>query len=177
MSRLKKLSKQHELFAKEYLQDLNATQAAIRAGYSEKTAGSKGFDLINDPLVSGLIDKLKSERCERLDVDADYVLKQLVEIHEMDVVDILDDQGGLKPVSGWPQIWRRMISGLDIAEIGGDKNTPLTILKKIKWPDKVKNLELLGKHVKVQAFKDKIEHEGDLKNAVPVINLTLSNGS
>jgi len=173
---LKKLSNQHVLFANEYLIDRNATQAAIRSGFSEKTASVKGYSLTKDPLVNELINKLIDERNERVKVDADYVLKRVTEIDQMDVIDILNDDGSIKPVSEWPSIWRQMLSGIDLAEIwegSGDQRQLVGILKKIKWPDKVKNLELMGKHVKVQAFKEKIEHEGDLSNLVPVINVTL----
>jgi len=174
---LRKLNKQHRLFVAEYLKDLNSTNAAISAGYSKKTAGAKGYELKNDPLIEELIEQGMRSRMERVEIDADYVLNRLVEIDTMDVIDILNDDGSIKPVSQWPSIWRQMLSGMDLAEIwqgSGDQRELIGVLKKIKWPDKVKNLELLGKHIKVQAFKDKIEHEGDLRNAVPVINVTLS---
>jgi len=180
MSRpLKKLNAQHEVFAVEYLKDLNATKAAIRAGYSAKTASRKGPDLANDPLVAELIHTLKTERVERTKVDADYVLKRLVEVDQMDAIDILNPDGSIKSIPDWPPIWRQMISGLDLSEIwegSGDQRQMVGILKKIKWPDKTKNLELIGKHVDVQAFKDKVEHEGNLKDLVPTINVNLTDG-
>jgi len=79
----------------------------------------------------------------------------------MDVADILDDAGNILPVRDWPKCWRQTISGLDVNEIlSGDV---ATVIKKIKWPDKVKNLELIGKHVDVQAFKDQVGLSGSLK--------------
>nr|WP_164508640.1 hypothetical protein [Halomonas aestuarii] len=72
----------------------------------------------------------------------------------MDVIDILNDDGGLKPIRDWPKVWRTTISGLDLSELWeghGDERQLVGLLKKIKWPDKPKNLELLGKHVAVQA--------------------------
>lgn len=155
-----KLTKQQKQFVDEYILDLNATQAAIRAGYSEKTAQEQSSRLLSNVMVSDAVAKAMKSREERVKIDADYVLKRLVQIDEMDVTDILDDAGNIKAIREWPVCWRRTISGLDIAEIiSGDTQT---VLKKIKWPDKVKNLELLGKHVNVQAFKEQHKIDGDL---------------
>lgn len=160
------LTKKQEKFVKEYLVDLNATQAAIRAGYSKKTAAETGYENLMKPHIASAIEKQQSERLKRTEVNADYVLKRLVEIDEMDVVDILnDDLSAFKPLSQWPKVWRRTISGLDLTELfegRGEEREMTGILKKIKWPDKVKNLELLGKHIDIQAFKEKRELEGEL---------------
>lgn len=151
-----KLTDKQELFAREYLKDLNATQAAIRAGYSEKTANEQASRLLANVNVQTLVAELKATRVERTGIDAAYVLRRLVEIDQMDVLDILLSNGELKPIKDWPKTWRTTLSGMDVTEIAGD--TP-SLLKKIKWPDKVKNLELLGKHVDVQAFKENIKTE------------------
>lgn len=155
------LNAKQELFCREYLVDLNATQAAKRAGYSEKTAYSIGQENLKKPEIQDRIAELKTERNERVEVNADYVLRRLVEIDEMDVLDILKDDGGLKMVHEWPKVWRTTLSGLDILTTvtNFDETTMENILKKIKWPDKVKNLELLGKHISVQAFKEQASHE------------------
>lgn len=152
-----KLTDKQELFCREYLIDLNATQAAIRAGYSENTAQQVGSENLSKPVIQAYLQELKKDRNERNKIDADYVLKRLVEIDQMDVMDILNESGDLLPIREWPKSWRTTLSGLDIAIIGsGDTEA---IMKKIKWPDKVKNLELLGKHITVQAFKEKVEQE------------------
>jgi len=81
------------------------------------------------------------------------VLKRLVEIDQMDIEDSLNSSVVFLPIKKWPRTWRTILSGLDIAIIrSGDSDA---IMKKIKWPNKTKNLELLGKHVSVQAFKEK----------------------
>lgn len=153
-------------FVEEYIKDLNATQAAIRAGYSARTAASQGERLLRDVDVSAAIHAALAERSKRVEVDADYVLKRLAEIDKMDAADILNDDGSIKSVQDWPPIWRQMISGLEMTELfegRGDQREMVGILKKIKWPDKVKNLELIGRHVGVQAFKDRVEHSGSIK--------------
>nr|WP_318379997.1 terminase small subunit [uncultured Enterobacter sp.]DAI86909.1 MAG TPA: Terminase small subunit [Caudoviricetes sp.] len=152
------LTDKQEMFCREYLIDLNATQAAIRAGYSEKTARASGSENLTKPDIQTRISELKAERNDRIDIDADYVLKRLFDIDQMDVLDILTESGDLKPVAQWPKVWRTTLSGLDVMTMAGDGDTA-GLLKKIKWPDKVKNLELLGKHISVQAFKEQVEQK------------------
>lgn len=153
------LTDKQEMFCREYLVDLNATQAAIRAGYSDKTAQEQSSRLLSNVMVQNRISVLKSERNEKVGVDAAYVLRRLTEIDQMDVLDLLLANGELKPVKDWPKVWRTTLSGMDVTEMAGDS---AGLLKKIKWPDKVKNLELLGKHIDVQAFKEKVEHSGEI---------------
>ncbi|EAA8256864.1 terminase small subunit [Salmonella enterica] len=160
-----KLTDKQELFAREYLKDLNATQAAIRAGYSEKTANEQASRLLANVNVQSFVAELKATRIEQTGIDAAYVLRRLVEIDQMDVLDILLSNGELKPIKDWPKTWRTTLSGIDVTETAGD--TP-GLLKKIKWPDKVKNLELLGKHVTVQAFKEQTATEITGANGGPV---------
>lgn len=171
------LTGKQEMFCREYLIDLNATQAAIRAGYSEKTANRTASENLSKPDIQARVAELTLERNERNKIDADYVLKRLVEIDQMDVLDIMTDSMSLKPVSDWPASWRRYISGFDLAEMfegRGEDRDMVGVLKKIKWPDKVKNLELLGKHVRVMAFKEQATHEHTGKNGGPIEHAVLS---
>ena len=160
------LTPKQQRFVEEYLIDLNATQAAIRAGYSEKTARSIGQRLLTNVDIQKAIEDAQSKRAEQTQIDAAYVLRRLVEIDQMDVLDIMDDKYCLKPIGEWPKIWRQYISNIENLEEFegfGEDRTQIGWLKKIKWPDKVKNLELLGRHVSVGAFKDKVEHSGKLE--------------
>jgi len=170
------LTDKQEMFCREYLIDLNATQAAIRAGYSEKTARASGCENLTKPDIQSRISELKAQRNDRIEVDADYVLKRLFDIDQMDVLDILNDDGGLKMVHEWPKVWRTTLSGLDILTTvtNFDETTTENILKKIKWPDKVKNLELLGKHISVMAFKEQATHEHTGKNGGPIETAVLT---
>ena len=147
------LNAKQEMFCREYIVDLNATQAAIRAGYSEKTANNQVGRLLVNVGIQARIEELKAARNEDVKIDANYVLKRLVEIDSMDVLDILMPDGSVKAVAEWPKVWRTTLSGIDVMEMqSGDT---AAILKKIKWPDKVKNLELIGKHINVGAFEIK----------------------
>ena len=152
---MSKLNDKQEMFCLEYLVDLNATKACIRAGYSEKTANRIGSELLTKPHVQERISELKAKRNERVEVNSDWVLTQLVDIHNLDVIDILDNMGNFKPIVDWPKPWRMYLSGFDLSELNA--NDVETTVRKIKWPDKVKNLELIGKHVDVQAFKEKVD--------------------
>ncbi|HGE8312060.1 TPA: terminase small subunit [Serratia marcescens] len=157
-----RLKDKKELFCREYIIDLKAAPAAERAGYSARSACNIGPRLLKEPEVLARIDELKRERLSQLGIDANYVLLRLVEIDQMDAADIFNNDGSIKPIVDWPAAWRRYLSGFDLAEMfegRGEDREMVGFLKKIKWPDKVRNLELIGKHISVQAFKDKIETE------------------
>lgn len=171
----KPLTAMQEAYAQEYTKcPENQTQAAINAGYSPNTAAVKASVMMRDERIKKRIAELMEERNKRLRVSADYVLLRLVEIDQMDVLDILNEDGSMKPISSWPKVWRTSLSALDIATIkttqaslqkdNGEADLSVEdvehILKKIKWPDKVKNLELIGKHVDVNAFKERLEVSG-----------------
>lgn len=159
----KPLTAMQESYAQEYTKcPENQTQAAINAGFSPNTAAVKASVMMRDERIQKRIAELMEERNKRLRVSADYVLLRLVEIDQMDVIDILNDDGTLKPIREWPKIWRTTLSGFDLSStiMNMDETSIETILKKIKWPDKVKNLELIGKHVDVNAFKERLEVSG-----------------
>lgn len=162
----KPLTAMQEAYAQEYIKcPENQAQAAINAGFSPKSAHVKASIMMRDERIQKRIAELMTERNKRLRVSADYVLLRLVEIDQMDVLDILNDDMSIKPVSQWPKVWRQYLSGFDLADMfegRGDDKELVGILKKIKWPDKVKNLELIGKHVDVNAFKERVEVSGTL---------------
>lgn len=159
----KPLTAMQEAYCQSYIKTPeNQTQAAINAGFSPNTAHVKSSVMMRDERIQKRIAELMEERNKRMRVSADYVLLRLVEIDQMDVLDILNDDGTLKPIRQWPKIWRTTLSGFDLSStiMNMDETSIETILKKIKWPDKVKNLELIGKHVDVNAFKERLEVSG-----------------
>lgn len=156
------LTPKQQRFVEEYLIDLNATQAYIRAGYAvknEDVAAATASKLLRNAKVQEAIQEAQTRRQEQTQIDAAYVLRRLVEIDQMDVLDIMDNNGNVKPIKDWPKTWRQYISNIETISLEDEAGW----LKKIKWPDKVKNLELLGRHVSVGAFKDKVEHSGKLE--------------
>lgn len=81
------LTDKQEMFCREYLIDLNATQAAIRAGYSVKTANRIAAQLLSKLDIQNRIAELKAQRNDLVGINAAYVLNRLVEIDRMDVLD------------------------------------------------------------------------------------------
>ena len=121
-------------------------------------------DILARPHVRGRFEALKEKRSKRLNIDADYVLRRLTEIDQMDVMDIIEEDLSIKPISEWPKCWRITISNIEVVESisGHGEDAIRNLIKKLKIPDKVKNLELIGRHVNVQAWKDKQELSGTL---------------
>ncbi|HFI9533479.1 TPA: terminase small subunit [Escherichia coli] len=159
----KPLTAMQEAYCQSYIKTPeNQSHAAIDAGFSPNTAAVKASVMMRDERIRKRIAELMEERNKRNRVSADYVLMRLVEIDQMDVLDILNDDGSLKPIREWPKIWRTTLSGFDLSStiMNMNEDSIETILKKIKWPDKVKNLELIGKHVDVNAFKERLEVSG-----------------
>lgn len=128
-----------DIFCREYIIDRNATRAAIAAGYSEKTAGSAGSRLLKDVRVVHRLLELTEERNKRCEVDADYVLKQAVAVHQRCMNDISPVTVGGKPVK--------------------DEND--NVVFKFDSTGANKSLELIGKHVTVQAFKENMSINED----------------
>lgn len=163
-TQFKPLTAMQEAYCQSYIKTPeNQTQAAINAGFSPNTAAVKASVMMRDERIQKRIAELMEERNKRMRVSADYVLMRLVEIDQMDVIDILNDDMSIKPVSEWPKVWRQYLTGFELADMfegRGDEKELVGILKKIKWPDKVKNLELIGKHVDVNAFKERLELSG-----------------
>lgn len=162
-TKYKPLTAMQEAYCQSYIKSPeNQSQAAIDAGFSPNTAHVKASVMMRDERIQKRIAELMEERNKRNRVSADYVLMRLVEIDQMDVLDILNDDGSLKPIREWPKIWRTTLSGFDLSStiMNMNEDSIETILKKIKWPDKVKNLELIGKHVDVNAFKERLEVSG-----------------
>lgn len=145
--------------------------------WKDSTVWERASRLASEDKVRARVAELVQEAAKQAVVDASYVLKRLVEIDKMDVADILNDDMSLKPVSSWPVAWRQYLSGFDLSEMfegRGDEREMVGILKKIKWPDKLKNLELLGKHLSVGAFVEKVDHsssDGSMTPKPTVVNV------
>ena len=140
-----KLTPKQEVFVQEYLVDLNATQAAIRAGYSKKTAHRTGNENMQKPAIKAAIDEAKLARSERTEIDQDYVLKQAVKLHERCMQDISPVM--VKDGKDW------------VHATGEDAEGNEGYLYQFNAAGAAKALELVGRHVKVQSFADKQIHE------------------
>lgn len=156
------LTPKQRQFCLEYLKDLNGTQAAIRAGYSEKTAQEQASRLLSNVIVADFIAKLQAERAEKTKIDAAWLLERLAIEASADANDLYDEDGNLLPVKDWPLVWRQgLVQGIETE--GAAVTDPFTgekVIKsrvsKIKLADRVRRLELIGRHVGVQAFRDNV---------------------
>jgi len=152
----KHLTPKQQVFVDEYLIDFNATQSAIRAGYSKKTAYSQGPRLLKNVDVCLEIKKAMEKRSEKTRIDSEGVLRRLSEEVEADLADLYNKDGSIKSVNDWPLIWRQGL--VDSFDQIGEGETQVT---KLRFANRSKRLEMLGRHVDVQAFKDRVEHSAD----------------
>lgn len=158
------LNAQQLRFVAEYLIDLNATQAAIRAGYSAKTAHSQGQRLLKHVEVQRAIAEAQYRRAVKTETDAAFILKRLAEEVTADIADLYDEHGSIKPIKEWPLIWRQgLVSSVKVAEEGDG-----VVVREIKLSDRIKRLELLGKHISVNAFREQVGHGDPEGNPLPV---------
>jgi phage terminase small subunit len=133
-------NKKHETFCQEYLKDLNGTQAAIRAGYSEKTANVQSSAFLAKPNIRARIQELMAERSKQTLVDAAYVIEGLVEVKERCMQ--------RKPVMVWDARQKAMVQKLD--EEGNN-------VWEFDSNGANKALELLGKHLAM--FTDNVNNK------------------
>ncbi|KYK44536.1 hypothetical protein A1D31_14150 [Bradyrhizobium liaoningense] len=159
---MSELTPKQARFVEEYLIDLNATQAAIRAGYSAKSANDQVGGLLAKPHIKAAIEAGRAARSEETKIDAAWVLKRLAVEAEADMADIYWENGALKPVHEWPKIWRQgLVAGVEHIEVKDrEGNATGDVIVKVKISDRVKRLELIGKHVGVQAFQENIQVGG-----------------
>jgi phage terminase small subunit len=154
-----KLNERHAKFVKEYLLDLNATQAAIRAGYSAKTAVKVASRLLTYVDIQEAINEQVKKRSQRTEVSQDRVLLEIARLAFNDPRKAFDENSAVLPVKQWPDEVAACISSIKVQEIIVD-GVVIGTTKEIKFWDKSKNLELAGRHLKM--FTDKMEHSGDV---------------
>lgn len=160
-----KLTAKQQRFVEEYLVDLNATQAAMRAGYSEKTAHRIGAENMQKPAITEAIQQRMGERSERTQLTADDVVLQLARMGMADVRKLFTTQGELKAVHELDDDTAAAIQSIEVVTkhipMPGDEPAEVEYLHKIKLVDKIKPLELIGKHMGKQLgqWAEKVEHE------------------
>lgn len=158
-----KLTPKQELFVAEYLTDLNATRAAIAAGYSARSAQVNGARLLTNAMVAAEIAKGHGKRIGKLELTADRVLEEISRLAFYDPVDFFESDGSLKQLHTLDQNTRRALAGIEVTELfegkdvedGPQQKTVYGLLKKVRLADKLKALELAGRHLKL--FADKTE--------------------
>lgn len=151
------MTKKQKRFIEEYLIDLNATQAAIRAGYSPDTAYSIGQENLRKPEIKNRIDKAMAERSRRTGVSADRVVLELAKIAFVNAIDVIDPKTATVKPDASPED-TAVIQSVKVKKSYSE--TGEMTEREVKMADKLKALELLGKHLGM--FKDKMEISGSL---------------
>ena len=146
---MRELTEKQKVFVAEYLVDLNATQAAIRAKYAEKTAYSAGQRLLKDVEVQAAIQREMNRRSERTQITQDNVLNELAKLGFSDIRKVFDDDGRLLPVHMLPDSIAPAISSVKVtsSRVPGSDPVEIEHTTEIKFWDKPKALDLAGKHL------------------------------
>lgn len=144
VSALDQLEEQQQLFVLEYMKDLHQTNAAIRANYSEKTAAQQASRLLSNVKIQNAIAELKAERNERLNIDADYVIKTIVETIERcsQARPVYDKSGELVMME--------------------TPNGELAPVYKYDATNVLKGAELLGRHLVMFTDKSEVQTDGNI---------------
>ena len=148
-----KLTPKQERFAIEYLVDLNATQAAIRAGYSNngQSAEVQGCMLLRNPKVNKYIQKRREKLSVKAEINEEWVLKRYKLLADYNVYDFFQDDGELRPLSTIPKEKLYAVCGIKVAK-RITTQTDLeaiekTIIQEFKLPDKRAVLDSIGKYL------------------------------
>lgn len=137
-------------FAREYRKDFNATQAAVRAGYSPKTAASQGQRLLKSPAVGTAIARAQASLLKKEESSVENIVTELARIAFLDPGQLLDKKGVPLPIHQMPEEARRGLTTLEIKELfnshsGKKRRTGQQY--KLSFTGKIKALALLGKYL------------------------------
>jgi phage terminase small subunit len=149
-------------FIAEYLIDGNGTQAALRAGYSPRSAKQVSARVLSRSYIQDAILKARRERealvAEKSAIDAAWVLRELAELWRVDVRAIFQPSGELKPIHELSDAAAKLVASFEVIDTPGAGLQT----KKVRIIDRLRVLEDIGKHVSVLAFKEQktVEHTG-----------------
>lgn len=155
---LKKLDPKHRRFVIEYLKDQNASQAAVRAGYGKKNCDVTGPRLLGYVGIRAAIDAKLKEIEDKVIADKQDVLRELSRLMKSDIREVVTDKNDLIDIKSLPDDIARCISSIEIDALyegSGRDRVQVGETKKIKFWDKTKAAELIGKHLKM--FTDRVE--------------------
>lgn len=141
------LKEKQKRFCEEYVIDLNASQAAIRAGYSEKTSRSQGQRMLTNVDIQNYIQELQKEISKRNDITVDECINILANIARVDIAEFYNVDSGLKDVHAIPKEHRQAIASLETYEVTTPEGEKIADIKKLKTTDKLKAVDMLLKHL------------------------------
>jgi phage terminase small subunit len=147
------MTPKQDRFVAEYLANgLNATQAAVAAGYSEKTAQQQGSRLLLNGDVAAAVSGKTTLLMEKLEITADMVLQEIGKLAFFDPRKLFNADGSMKLISEIDDRSAASLAGFDVCELfegTGDQKHAYGLLKKVKLVDKTRNLEMLGRYFKM----------------------------
>jgi len=157
-----KLTPKQQRFADEWLIDMNATAAAIRAGYSPKSAEQQGSTLLRNPKVRAYIDERMAEHSRRTGVTQERIIRELARIAFLDPTQLVDmDTAEL--LSDAAADDRAAIASVKVKTMSGETEM---IEREVRFVDKIKALELLGKRFGMWIDKQQV----DIQGAVQIVD-------
>jgi phage terminase small subunit len=161
---MSELTPKQALFVEAFMLDPDPSKAAIASGSTAKRARQAGYELLTNPDVKAEIERRQSMRSAKTQIDAAWLLERLAAEATADINDLYNSEGGLKPVSEWPLIWRQgLVQGIEVEQLfdgHGEERQAVGTVRKIKLDNRIKRLELIGKHIGVNAFSETVVVKG-----------------
>lgn len=154
------LTPKQQRFVDEYLTDLNATQAAIRAGYSENTAKVIGSENLSKPAIAAAIEKARKKTANKLEITRERVLLEYARLAFVDPRAFYNEDGSLKKVTDLDQDTAAALTGMEVDEIRvGEGEASIGVTRKFKWSDKRAALDSINRMMGWN--EDKLKIQGD----------------
>ena len=153
-----KVRQRRTRFIKEYLKDQNATRAARAAGFSERSAYSQGHRLLKNDEVARAISEENAKINAKLDLTVERVRHEIARVAYLDPRNFFNQDGTLKQITELDEDAARGLAGFEAAELfegSGEERAAVGYIKKFKFTDKVRALELASRHL--GALHDKVE--------------------
>jgi phage terminase small subunit len=142
-------------------ENMDVLDAMRKAGYKDRYIAQNADKIRKHPFVADAIAKAMKERSERTKIDADKLLLRLQDMANADLADLYDEQMQFKSIHDMPSIWRQgLLAGVEVktTSVGsGDEAKVTHTVTKVKLADRLKTLELIGKHVDVKAWLERVQ--------------------
>lgn len=164
-----------ERFVQELAKGKTRDEAYALAGY--KPSRPHASRLASNGNVQERLAELQERIAEKATVDAAWVLQRLAEEATADISDLYDEDGNLKPVHTWPLVWRQgLVAGIEVEELWegrGEGRTQIGTVRKVRLSDRIKRIELIGKHIAVKAFDESDGRSVNVNVAVDISHLSI----
>jgi phage terminase small subunit len=140
----RKLTARQQRFIEEYLISNNALDAAIKAGYSQKTAKQIGYENLTKPYIKQIIDIARQDRAQKQGITADRVAEELGMLAFVKPTDALNEDGTLKSINELPEAVQRSIIGFDVETVFDKDGKTFQRVKKVRFANKNQSLDSLA---------------------------------